>query len=137
MIVNFVVLYNCAMITMNLCYDIDPKGAYKYISDFCEVMFGLDILFQFVQEYKDSETQQPVREINQIAKNYVMRGSFLIDFLAIIPIDLVMPSQYKNLNKMLRMIRITRMFKLLDIARFNHLLKSFFENDSSQDKIML
>jgi hypothetical protein len=72
-----------------------------------------------------------VREINQIAKNYVMRGSFLIDFLAIIPIDLVMPSQYKNLNKMLRMIRITRMFKLLDIARFNHLLKSFFENDSS------
>ena len=61
----------------------------------------------------------------------------MIDFLAIIPIDLVMPSQYKNLNKMLRMIRITRMFKLLDIARFNHLLKSFFENDSSQDKIML
>jgi hypothetical protein len=56
MIVNFVVLYNCAMITMNLCYDITPKGAYKYISDFCEVMFGLDILFQFVQEYKDSET---------------------------------------------------------------------------------
>ena len=55
----------------------------------------------------------------------------MIDFLAIIPIDLVMPSQYKNLNKMLRMIRITRMFKLLDIARFNHLLKSFFENDSS------
>lgn len=26
---------------------------------------------------------------------------------------------------------------MLDIARFNHLLKSLFENDSSQDKIML
>jgi len=35
------------------------------------------------------------------------------------------------------MVRITRLMKLLDIARFNHSLKSFFENDSSQDKIML
>jgi hypothetical protein len=32
---------------------------------------------------------------------------------------------------------MTRILKLLDIARFNHLLKSLFENDSSQDKIML
>ena len=35
------------------------------------------------------------------------------------------------------MVRITRILKLLDIQRMNHLLKSFFENDSSQDKIML
>ena len=35
------------------------------------------------------------------------------------------------------MVRMTRLMKLLDIARFNHSLKSFFENDSSQDKIML
>jgi hypothetical protein len=37
----------------------------------------------------------------------------------------------------LRLIRMTRIQKMLDIARFNHLLKSLFENDSSQDKIML
>ena len=48
MIVNFVVVYNLAMITLILCYDIEPEGTQKYISDASEVMFALDILFQFI-----------------------------------------------------------------------------------------
>jgi len=95
-------------------------------------MFGLDILFNFLMEFKDSETQQPVREFTLIAKNYMFGGSFLFDFLAIIPIKTIMGDEGTgSLNKILRMVRITRMLKLLDIARFNHSLKSFFENDSS------
>ena len=71
-----------------------------------------------------------------IAKNYIFRGSFIFDFIAIIPFQFLLAAE-SNFNQILRMVRITRLLKLLDIARFNHLLKSFFENDSSQDKIML
>jgi hypothetical protein len=77
-----------------------------------------------------------VREFSLIAKNYIFRGSFIFDFIAILPVQVFL-NEDNNVNKIFRVVRITRLLKLLDIARFNHLLKSFFENDSSQDKIML
>jgi hypothetical protein len=74
-----------------------------------------------------------VREITLIAKNYVTKGSFLIDFCAVFPFSHVIDSEggFGSVNKLLRLIRMTRIQKMLDIARFNHLLKSLFENDSS------
>jgi hypothetical protein len=87
-------------------------------------------------EFKDPETQQPVREFTSIAKNYILKSSFVPDFIAIIPVD-AFTNGKSSVNRLFRMVRITRILKLLDIQRMNHLLKSFFENDSSQDKIML
>ena len=82
-----------------------------------------------------------MRSLKKIAKQYMFHGSFFFDFIAVLPFDSFMPSDNGGnsaiINKIFRMVRITRLMKLLDIARFNHSLKSFFENDSSQDKIML
>ena len=133
MLINILVAYNCVSITLSISFEVNSSGILKMFDDyFVEPMFGLDILFNFLMEFKDSETQQPVREFTLIAKNYMFGGSFLFDFLAIIPIKTIMGDEGTgSLNKILRMVRITRMLKLLDIARFNHSLKSFFENDSS------
>lgn len=65
-------------------------------------------------EFKDPETQQPVREFTSIAKNYILKSSFFPDFLAIIPIDSFADGQ-SEINKLFRMVRITRILKLLDI----------------------
>ena len=75
-----------------------------------------------------------MRELTLIGKNYVTKGSFVIDLCAIFPFDIIFDdtkSGFSSLNKLLRLIRMTRIQKMLDIARFNHLLKSLFENDSS------
>lgn len=138
MLINLLVAYNCVIITLSISFEVESEGLHRQFDNyFVEVMFGLDILFNFLMEIRDPETQQPVRELVKIAKNYVFHGSFLFDFLAIFPIKLIVEESSSSVNKILRMVRISRLLKLLDIARFNHSLKSFFENDSSQDKIML
>lgn len=103
-----------------------------------EPLFCLDIIFSFLMEFKDPETQQPVREITAIMKNYGIKGSFIFDFIAVFPLNMFLESDdsigggsNSTVNKLFRMFRITRIAKLLDIQRVNHMLKSFFENDSS------
>jgi len=39
----------------------------------------------FLTEYKDPETYETVRSISKIAKRYVFKGWFIIDFIGIIP----------------------------------------------------
>jgi hypothetical protein len=97
-----------------------------------EILFLSDFIFSFLTEYKDPESQQPVRQFTLMAKTYIFKGSFLIDGLALIPLKYLLKNDANSsFNRLLRLIRITRLMKVLDIARFNHLLKSLFENDSS------
>ena len=61
-----------------------------------------------------------------------------MDFFAIFPFDLILTDNgSSNSNKIIRMVRVTRLVKVFDIARFNHQIKSFFVNDNSTDKIQM
>lgn len=55
---------------------------------FIEVLFILDFIFCFCQEFKDEETYTVVSDIKKIAKHYI-KGSCIFDFLAIVPFDLI------------------------------------------------
>ena len=60
----------------------------------------------------------PIREFSLIAKNYTYHGSFLFDMIAILPInEMIIIEGKRNViwNKILRMLRIFRIKKLLDI----------------------
>lgn len=138
MMMNFVVLYNTIVITLTIFFDVRPDAdsTQAIIDEYVvEGLFLLDIILNFLMEFKDPETQQPVREITAIMRNYGLKGSFFFDFLAWIPLSKFFSEQGNNggnnLNKFLRIFRFTRIAKLLDIQRVNHMLKSFFENDSS------
>jgi hypothetical protein len=45
----------------------------------------------------------------------------MMDFFAIFPFDLILTDNgSSNANKIIRMVRVTRLVKVFDIARFNH-----------------
>lgn len=57
-----------------------------------------------------------------------------MDFVAVIPFQYFIPggNSGKNLQtKLIRLFRLPRMMKLIDINRFNQLLKSLFEDSSA------
>lgn len=54
-----------------------------------EICFGLDIFMNFLTEYKDHETYETVRSLSKIAKKYVFKGWFIIDFIGIIPFQYI------------------------------------------------
>jgi len=132
MIINICVAFNCVTVSLSICFEYEQAGALKYIESYVvEILFLSDFVFSFLTEYKDPESQQPVRQFTLMAKTYIFKGSFLIDGLALIPLKYLLTNSNSSFNRLLRLIRITRLMKVLDIARFNHLLKSLFENDSS------
>ena len=56
--------------------------------------------------------------MSKIAKRYVFRGPFLIDFVAVFPFSTLLDNNVL-VTKMLRMFRLPRLMKLIDINRFN------------------
>lgn len=83
--VNLIVAYSCIFTMYYVCFNTDPRKGQRILDIFVEISFGIDILFNFITEYRDSETYERVRNLKLIAKKYVFRGVFLIDLLAIFP----------------------------------------------------
>ena len=118
-----------------------PIDVINYI---VEVSFFLDIVLNFLTEYKDPETYESIRSHSKIAKKYVFRGWFIIDFVAIIPFQYIIGSSgsskrspFQIQTKLIRLFRLPRLIKLIDISRFNQLLKSLFENNSQEERLMM
>jgi hypothetical protein len=73
-------------------------------------------------EYKDPETYETIRSFSKIAKKYIFRGSFVVDFLAVFPFNNIFGDENRstfNAAKLLRLFRLPRLVKLIDISRFN------------------
>lgn len=100
-----------------------------------DCIFGLDILLNFVQSYKHPETYENITDLKSIAKNYTLKGWFVIDFLSTFPFGLFLNSG--QVTKLLRLLRLPRIIKLIDISRFSKLLESFLSNQSRDEKILL
>lgn len=65
-----------------------PEGMLANVLDYLiEVLFFLDFVFCFCQEYQDEETYTIESDIKKIAKHY-MKGSAVFDLLANIPFEL-------------------------------------------------
>ena len=100
-----------------------------------EIFFWMDLTFNFLQSYKHPETQEIVDNPKMIAKNYVFHGWFFIDFVSVFPFGILMQSN-SDATKLLRLFRLPRLIKLIDISRFEKLLKSLVSNSSREDKII-
>lgn len=85
-----------------------------------EIMFYIDFVLNFLQAYPDPDTLQPIKDLKKIALKYV-GGWFFVDFVSIFPFEIFFNSGV--LTKLFRLCRLPRLIKLLDISRFNRVLK--------------
>ena len=65
----------------------------------------------------------------------IYRGSFLLDFVAVFPLSAIVGTQ-TLLAKLLRLFRLPRVLKLIDISRFTKLIKSITENMQREERIV-
>ena len=65
-----------------------PTDDYEFYLDFAMiVIFFFDIIFNFFQEFFDSETYQVVSSCWKISMNYIKTFQFFLDFIAWVPYD--------------------------------------------------
>jgi len=50
-----------------------------------EFVFGIDLFMNFFQSYVDPETNKEVVDLKKIAKQYVFKGWFFVDFVSVFP----------------------------------------------------
>ena len=92
----------------------------KVIEYSIDTLFLMDIIIIFNTCIYD-EDYVLMDNRKAIALNYV-RGWFCIDFMAILPFDVIMAASSKNV-KMVRIARVGRLYKLIKLTRLLRLLK--------------
>ena len=73
---------------------------------------------------------EQVRDFKMIAKNYIFKGWFIIDFITVFPFKYFIKG-----GEALRMLRIFRFLKLIDIDRFSKMVKVLFASSSRENKL--
>ena len=53
-----------------------------------DILFGIDIIVNFLSSYEDPATGLPVISLKAIALNY-LTGWFMLDLLAVLPVQLI------------------------------------------------
>jgi hypothetical protein len=109
-----------------------PLRTYEFVLDLgMEVVFLLDMLFCFFQEFVDEETWHLVSKFKPIALRYA--GSTLVfDLVAWIPYDYIffpetMHTTDLKLLRLAKLLRIPRMLAVLDNEKFRGLLSRYYD----------
>lgn len=85
-----------------------------------DLAFGVDIIINFRTMYRNSHTNELVRDSKRIAIHYVLYGRFGIDLVASLPLEamaLIFQTTSSSL-KFLRILKLTRLLRLRRIISF-------------------
>ena len=99
----------------------NPNDKTLEVIDFVvEVMFWLDLILNFISSYKHPESLVIVTDLKLIARNYVFKGWFMVDFVSVFPFKMFMSTG--QITKLFRLFRLPRLIKLIDISKFQKVL---------------
>jgi len=88
------------------------------IVDTCvDVIFAIDIFFNFISAYFDSDLQIILNR-KTIAWNY-LKSWFIVDFIAILPVQFMVDTQGKDYASLARLARLPRLYRLIKLTKLN------------------
>jgi hypothetical protein len=130
------VAYSCITNLYVTAFSVEKTESDEYIFWIVEVFFYFDFIFSWFMGFRDPETQEyGVQTFREIAMGY-LQGWFIIDFISIFPFQIFVPPENGSATKLLRMPRMLRLGKLLDIKNVKRLMKSFMGEPKSDDDII-
>jgi hypothetical protein len=132
--------YSCFTTIFYVAFGMPSNNAQMYFDWVVFGFFFMDLILNFFVEYNDLETFQTIRDHKKIAKRYVFSFFFMIDFVSTFPFEVLMPTNGNGNNtvitRLFRLFRLPKLIRLLDLYRFNQLLKSFFSSSTRKDRIV-
>ena len=131
-IILVLVGYSCFTTLFYVAFGVPTNWLHVLWDLIVEYMFYLDFFLSFLQEYFDEESQQRIRDLKLIAKQYV-EGWFIIDFVSIFPFGVFFNTGV--VTKLFRLCRLPRLIKLIDPSRFKKVLKASSKEDTDDKAI--
>lgn len=77
-----------------------------------------------------------VNNHKEIAKRYLKSGYLVIDIITTFPYELVTGSYYTSLFRLLRLLRLPKLFEMLDFSKSQDQLAKFFKNDTRGRRVI-
>ena len=128
--------YSCIINIILVAFIEAPDPDLKLFNNtFVEAMFYLDFILSFLSGYRESDDDDVVTDLKKIAIKY-LQGWFFIDLISVFPfqhINFGKGSSNVQATKLIRLARLPRLFKLMDISRIQGLLKAF-QGETVDDK---
>ena len=96
------------------------------LSIFFECCFTVTMFLHFVTDYTPEGERVPIRELSKISKRYFFSQKFLLDFLTLIPFQILLKGQGHQV-KVLYLIKIIRFLngiKFFDVDMLYRTIKS-------------
>lgn len=137
--VLFLVGYSCVTSVYSVAFKFDDTTPVDYntfetyFDLFVEGIFFLDLFLNFIWAYINPDTQEEVRDLKLIAKEYIFHGWFFVDFMAVFPFSFIIPGTGKT-TKLFRLFRLPRLLKLFSISKFSQMIKNMLSNSSQRDE---
>ena len=130
-LILFLVAYTCIMAMYNTAFknDDEANGSSLFLL-LIEIFFVMDFFLNFFTAYRHPDKQIEVRDLTEIALNYLKSWMFP-DLIAVFPFQLLVDNGMTL--KLFRLVRFPRVIKLLDNNKFNNLTHTFWSSDSIID----
>ena len=96
------------------------------MSIFFESCFTVTMLLHFITDYTPEGERVPIRELSKISKRYLFSQKFVLDFLTLIPFQILLRGQGHQV-KVLYLIKIIRFMngiKFFDVDMLYRTIKS-------------
>lgn len=136
-LLSFILLATCLLVPFTLAFseELESVKWYNQLNYVIDLFFLLDIFINFNTAFYREDYEIETSHKN-IAINY-LRGWFLIDFLSIIPLDLILSGEQEeiegdiensttdssNINEVVRIAKLSKLYRLIKVTRLVRLLR--------------
>ena len=118
-------IWNCSWTPLTIAFDTAKEmgeGISFTIIDYCvDTVFTIDIILGFLSSYVDTANGDEIFAPKKIAKQYIFKGTFLIDFMSTFPFTQI--GELAGIHYQSAFYLFADIMSLLKAARLKKILK--------------
>ena len=84
-VILLLVGYSCVTSMLYTAFAPPTDQVIIVFDEIIEYLFMLDLAVNFITGYKDTETYTEVKDLKKIARKYIFKGWFFVDFISVFP----------------------------------------------------
>jgi hypothetical protein len=116
------IVYSAIAVPLNLAFESSEEGAFlKVFSLATDLFFITDVVLNFFTAYRDGAIT--VVDRKKIIYRYLTHW-FIVDFVASVPLERFTSNSKTGVNKLLRMLRVAKLFRLARLLRYSDSLRA-------------
>jgi hypothetical protein len=116
-------LWNCIYIPFDAAFGVKESVAIIVVDRIIDVFFFMDILFNFFTTFINPLNKLLVTDLKKIALHYILGPRFIVDVLATIPFDYLIPKSNKPSKLNTKVLGLMKMIRLLRLGRIITFMK--------------